>query len=300
LADIATKQLGVGDVLSVFRTASYAFATEAEIQGVKRTVGLMPEASSFGGLAAVYFALLLFTRNAYPPAIRGQVVMPLTGACGVLAVLSTSSTAYVALGITLALFMLEGARGLVFGAAMEKARTFREMAFVFVILTIFFFSAMFFDQTRDILYSIFDQMILQKTQSASYIERSSWTRAALEAWEMTGGLGVGAGSVRTSNLFANILASTGFLGFGLFCIFLIRVFTSPRPTKDRRLADMMRGLKLTLVPSLAGAALAGTTPDYGSTNAALFGAIVGAAALNYSKMKNATVPRPAWREKITT
>ena len=171
------------------------------------------------------------------------------------------------------------------------------MVIVVTTTTVLFIAAMFFDQTRDTLYSILDQMVLQKTQSASYIERSSWTRVALEAWEATGGLGVGAGSVRTSNLFANILASTGFLGFGLFIIFLIKIFISAPPTNNRRLSELVKGSKLALIPSLAGAALAGTTPDYGSTNAALFGVIAGATALNYSRTRMASVRKPLWQDR---
>ena len=279
LLDLITNRLGMGDVLSVFRTASYGLAITAEIQGVKRTIGLMPEASSFGGLVAFYFALLLFTRHVYAPSVRRRTVNPLIAACGAFAVLSTSSTAYAALAVTVCLFTLNNVRGLLFGSAVDRSRYLRELILVVVTVTILFLAAMFFDETRDTLYSIFDQMVLQKTQSSSYIERSSWTRVALEAWEATGGLGVGAGSVRTSNFFANILASTGFPGFALFLAFLVRVFTSPPPAGDQRLAELVRGSKLALVPSLVGASLAGTTPDYGGTTAALFGIVVGAAAL---------------------
>jgi hypothetical protein len=161
-----------------------------------------------------------------------------------------------------------------------------------------FLGAMFFDETRNTLYSIFDQMILQKTQTASYIERSAWTRVAFEAWLTTDGLGVGVGSVRTSNFFANILASTGFLGFGLFGLFLLRIFTL-RPPADRRLAELLRGSKLTLVPTLFGAAVAGTTPDYGGMIAALFGIIVGAAAFNHYKLRMARLPASSWQDQTT-
>jgi hypothetical protein len=298
LLDIVTSRLGMGDALSVFRTASYSFLTAAEVQGVRRTVGLMPEASSFGALATFYFSLLLFTRDMYAPSIRSRIVLPLVAACGAFAVLSTSSTAYVALGVTIALFLLDDARGLFFGGAVGRSRKLRELAFVVVALTFMFLGAMFFDETRNTLYSIFDEMILQKTQSASYIERSAWTRVAFEAWLTTDGLGVGVGSVRTSNFFANILASTGFLGFGLFGLFLLRIFTL-RPPADRRLAELLRGSKLTLVPTLFGAAVAGTTPDYGGMIAALFGIIVGAAAFNHYKLRMARLPASSWQDQTT-
>jgi hypothetical protein len=297
LADIVTKRLGIADALSVFRTASYAFATEAEVQGFQRTIGLMPEASAFGSHAAFHFSLLLFTRDMYAPSIRARVVLPLIAACGALAVLSTSSTAYVALGVTIALFLLDCVRGLLFGAAIDRSRKLRELAFVVVTLIVLFLAAMFFDQTRDSLHSVFDEMILQKTQSASYIQRSSWTQTALEAWLATGGFGVGVGSVRTSNFFANTLASTGFLGFGLFVVFLVRVFTSAAPQADRRLSELVKGSKLTLFPAFVGAALAGTTPDYGGAIAALFGIIVGASALNYSRLRTASRPLSSSQER---
>jgi hypothetical protein len=299
LLDIITSRLGIGDALSSFRTANYAFLTTGDIQGVKRTIGLMPEASSFGGLAAFYFSLLLFTRNMYSPSVRWRTVTPLIAACGALAVLSTSSTAYVALGVTALLFALENIRGVLVGAVVDRSRYLKELMLVVVTSTLLLLAAMLLDETRDTLYKIFDQMILQKTQSSSYIERSSWTRVAFEAWEATGGLGVGVGSVRTSNFFVNILASTGFLGFALFLAFLIKVFVSSPPTKDRRLAELVRGSKLTLIPSLVGASLAGTTPDYGGTIAALFGIIVGATALNYSRPRMARPTPSSWQDQTT-
>src|ERR1700712_1751716 len=62
--DFASQYLPLQPFMEVFRTASYALITEAEVQDVKRVVGLMPEASSFGSLSLNFLAALYFFRRA--------------------------------------------------------------------------------------------------------------------------------------------------------------------------------------------------------------------------------------------
>ena len=65
--DLASHYLPLQPVLEVFRTATYALLTDVAILDAKRVVGLMPEASSFGGLALAFLASLYFFRRAMPP-----------------------------------------------------------------------------------------------------------------------------------------------------------------------------------------------------------------------------------------
>ncbi len=95
VVDLAGKLVGGGDVLAFIRTASYAMLSEEEIGGFSRITGGCSEAS---GYAATSLASLGFTfaywRNSGSPLALGLTVCTL-----VLLVFSTSTTAYVGLGL---------------------------------------------------------------------------------------------------------------------------------------------------------------------------------------------------------
>jgi hypothetical protein len=273
--DIIFNIAGMGDILDVFRTASYSFLVDVEAANVRRVVGLMPEASAFGGWGSGLGAILLFTRHAFQAKTRDRIVLPLAVACTLLAALSTSSTAYGVLLVVVALYGFDNGWRLAFGSSPVRARAGLELLWLGLIVLIGFCSLLFLDGLRNTILDVLDQMVFQKTSSSSYEERSLWTLTAFEAWQSSLGLGIGVGSVRTSNFFVNILASTGAIGFALFSAFLGRVFLADNRLGDPELNELVWGLKLAIIPGMVGSALAGTTPDYGGVSGAIFGTIVG-------------------------
>jgi len=285
LLDFATSLVGLGDTLSIFRNASYAFMTEGEISGVRRLVGLMPEASAFGTVAITNFALLLFARNLYSPRVRNTIVLPLALLCGALAGLSTSSTAYVALIVVVALYLWDASGRLSVGTDEEKKQALREFGAVAAFGLIGLLLILSFEQTRNTLFSLVDTMVLKKTQSSSFTERSSWNDWAMKAFSGTYGMGVGVGGVRTSNFFVNILSSTGVIGTFFMALFLLKIVRSKAKVDDVPMIEMIHAAKFTLVPILFMQLLVGTIPDYGVMTGALFGIIVGVASAVKRKIK---------------
>jgi hypothetical protein len=275
LLDMAAGSVGASSMLDVFRTAGYTYLIDVEMAGVRRTVGLMPEASSFGSFAVFWTGLLLFARRIYSPRTRALVVFPLIGACAAMAVLSTSSTAFAGLAVLALTHLADMLGRLVDRRADDRIQVAREIVIQLGVAVVILIVLMAVDGTRETLFKLVDEVVLQKSQSSSYEERSAWTSQAVEALGATHGLGVGVGSLRTSNYFVNVLATTGWLGFGPFSAFLALVFLS-RPTRigDPRIRELARGAKLVLVPSFAMATLSATTPDYGVATGALFGIIV--------------------------
>ncbi|CAL4869856.1 hypothetical protein MMA231_04148 (plasmid) [Asticcacaulis sp. MM231] len=289
LMDLVTSMVGMGDMLDIFRNASYAFMTEGEISGVRRVVGLMPEASAFGTVAVTNFALLLFGRNLFSQEMRNKVVMPLALLCGALAGLSTSSTAYVALMVVVAVYFWTNFRRLNIGTTEEKRQALGEFTALAGFALLGLILILSFEETRNTLFSLVDTMILKKTQSASFTERSSWNEWAMNAFYGTYGMGVGVGGVRTSDFFINILASTGVIGAFFFGCFLIKIVFAKTRMADPQLLELIRTSKLTLIPILVMQLLVGTIPDYGVVTGALFGVIIGAA---YA-VKRKPAPQPA-------
>jgi hypothetical protein len=277
LADMVLSNIGLSAVLEVFRTASYKMMDEAEIAGVRRVIGMMSEPSSYGALATTFGALLLFCRNAFEPKTRFRLAYPLAIGCILFAVLSTSSTAYGAMAVLGALHVADIAWRLIFSAPNMRKDLYIELTasiFAAAAALLVFLS---WDAGREMAMRMLDSIIFKKSQGDSYIERSAWTRQGFEAFKATYGIGVGVGSVRTSNFFVNILASTGVLGSLLFAAFLLRVFLARIPSRMREHFEFVHGAKLTIVVMFVSLFLAGTTPDYGLLMAALFGGIAGLA-----------------------
>ena len=94
LADLVCYRLGASALLEPFRTASYELLTDVEAAGLKRVVGLTPEASAFGSLCVSSAAALLLLRPLYRPGWERRLALFALVGVALLGLLSTSSTAY--------------------------------------------------------------------------------------------------------------------------------------------------------------------------------------------------------------
>lgn len=261
------------DLLEPFRNA-YALLTSAEVMGVKRVVGLMPEASSYGTSCVGAAATLIFIRPCFEGAFLRNYLVPLTGLFLLLmAVLSTSSSAYVGLAVFALLFAGNWLRralsddapareGLKWEAIISLMAALAGLAVITLI-----------PHAMDPVYDMLDLMVFKKHESDSYLERNNWTKVAMHAFFATYGVGVGIGSVRTSNWFVNILGSTGVIGAALLGSFIVRLYVRRCRASDPRTRELATGLKIGLLPQFAMLALIGTTPDFGVGIAAAMGTI---------------------------
>jgi hypothetical protein len=74
------------------------------------------------------------------------------------------------------------------------------------------------------IYERLDALIFKKSETTSFDDRTRCTNTPLNAFFATDGLGVGFGSVMTSNWFVAILSSTGIFGAVLLFIFILRLY----------------------------------------------------------------------------
>ncbi|SIT41226.1 hypothetical protein BN2476_270035 [Paraburkholderia piptadeniae] len=83
----------------------------------------------------------------------------------------------------------------------------------------------------------FFEMLLDKADSASGIERSAWSRQAVNTLFDTYGFGVGIGSPRASRFPLILLSNLGIVGTMFFCAFVLKSVMTPipdsRPAIDR-------------------------------------------------------------------
>jgi hypothetical protein len=269
--DLVFYRAGLSELLSPFRTAHYSLLTDVEEAGTKRVVGLTPEASAYGPLCVTGASALLFLRPLYP---AGRSRLAATAAfflLVVMAFLSTSSTAIIGLVVLLSLFVID----LIYrtlsksGKAVNRLR-WEIQAAVLIVLGALVFGLAMPDKVAPV-FELLNESIFNKTNSDSYFQRSLWTQIGWQAFLDTGGLGVGIGSIRTSNWAVNILGSTGLFGGLLMFGFLAqKLFASTRNRYPEEPA-FAHALKLAFLPPLAMSFLSGTMPDIGMEMAVILG-----------------------------
>lgn len=254
--------------LSPFRTATYALLTNIEVQGGRRVVGLMPEASAFGGQCVADFCLLLFLRSSFPPGRLKAYAVPAT-LCGLLAMaaLSTSSSAYVGLAVVFALAGLDWARSALWSKGRLKRQLVQDAVVAVVALTALLALIAFRPSVLAPAADMIDLMVFQKSKSQSFAERSYANQAGLDAFRATSGLGVGIGGARTSSLLAAYLSNTGAIGTALIGAFLLQTLLRRAASPA---ADTLRATKYTLIAIFVMMLLAATTPDFGVVAGVLY------------------------------
>jgi len=226
LVDFASQYLPLDGLMAPFRTATYALATNVEVLGSKRVVGLMPEASAYGGLclglvsAIVFFRRAIIdtrVRNIYAPLVIGLLLL----CCW----LSKSSGTYLGLGILALVASAEAMLRAFSGGGsrnLYRQDLVGELAVAFGLFALVVAIAILRPSVLDPIYELVDRMVLQKTESDSYEERGMWRTVALESISATNGLGVGLGGTRSSSSMVAIFSNTGLLGGFLYFAFVLQ------------------------------------------------------------------------------
>lgn len=288
LLDYASQYISLDPVLELFRTASYALLTTDEVLGGKRVVGLMPEASSFGSIALTFLSALYFFRRAITPNyLKTRIVPVLMGGLLILIWMSTSSAAYLGLGVLGFVAVAEW----ITRVCLRQNNPYLRYG----ILKEFYVGALVLVGTMLLLLAtpkvfspvqeMLDVMILQKSTSSSFEERSMWTRVSWEALVSTGGLGVGLGGTRASNFAVSLFSNAGILGGLLYITFLLQCLIFRRaPRWDYEGATYQAAIRYAYLPSFVAALTVGTTPDFGTFNAFFFGFSVALAGSRVSSL----------------
>ncbi len=287
MLDHASQHINVGFILDPFRTASYSLLVEHGVLGMKRVVGLMPEASAYGPMAVTHGVLLFLWKDAFEHRRLRHYSAVLVPLLFVFGFLSASSMAYLTIGASVAVL---GARSVLrmlrrrpaARAARLPWRVAAAMTLAGILLLYNLIPTPFAP-----IGGLVERMVFEKTGSSSFDERMSWNAVSLAALVDTYGVGVGIGGTRTSSLPVAFLASFGVLGTLLLIGLIARVLLSRklhRHPADRILCD---GSAWALVPLLSSNLLTATTPQLGWL------AVVIAVQAAFGVARCAAAPRPA-------
>jgi hypothetical protein len=256
-------------ISTVFRNGSYAVLDQS-IGEVVRIAGIMPEASSYAAYGFCWFVLVTeFWLRDIMPKTTGIAALLL----GTILAASTSSTAYVSLGAYLIALIL---RMMVAPKFFRFQKAFALAAFA-VFLTVAITAMMIATPAIvDTMLSILQRMTVDKADSTSGQQRAFWAKQGFAAFKASYGLGIGAGSFRSSSLVTAIIGSVGVIGSTAFVLHLISVFQPTNTSTFRQSDDQMEAVGIAaawaalfaIVASSFGAA----SPDPGPSFAIFAGA----------------------------
>ena len=204
-----------------FRNSSYVQMDDA-VGGFVRIRGFLPEASTYAGIA---FALFVATAELWYRSVRLRSTGPAALIMGLVLIFSTSSTAYFALGIY-GLFFVLRTLALPGISDIGKARSA-----VVALMLAGFVAAIIYVVSPEIIHSLNDvvkRMTVEKSTSDSSLQRMFWAMQGWDAFRHSWGLGIGAGSFRSSSLVLAILGSMGVIGVVTLAIYLANVFQPGR------------------------------------------------------------------------
>jgi hypothetical protein len=271
ILDLVSYRVGISGLLDPFRTAQYALLTDVEAAGAKRVVGLTSEASTYGALCINAATAILFLRPLYPRGGRRIAATLAVLSLLVMAALSTSATAFAGGAALGCLYVVDLARRYLDRKAVGRAGLSLEIGAVAGVAIVGLAIVLLFPERVAPLFEVVDKIVFQKTASLSYRQRSLWTHVGWQAFLDSGGLGVGLGSIRTSNWEVSILGSTGLFGGFLIFGFLAQRLASSTKHLPPEEAAFATALKLSLPPFLVMSSLAGTIPDIGIGVATILG-----------------------------
>lgn len=286
-------------VVEFFRNGSYS-QVDQRTKSFIRINGIMPEPSIYADFGLAWFILCfeLWLRHIRPRATGLAAAL-----MAIVLMLSTSSTAYVGLA-GYALILVGRAALMPSYLRSDKliaigAVALLGTAFVALLMITSSEAAQAFEE-------MIRQMTVDKAGSDSGLQRAFWARQGIDAFFVSYGLGIGAGSFRSSSIVTAILGGMGIVGIVSFIAYLLQVGWPRRSGQSGSEAgDIADAMGWTAIASLIPALLTQASPDPGMDFACFAGIAIAlksrAARLNRtadhtSNLRVSAVPPPAgWR-----
>jgi len=256
--NLAELHLNIPSLLQLVRNASYAILVGGDIGGLQRISGTFAETSTFSAFTVPLFAFTAcLWRDGVRPRYSGTVALLTL----LFLLMSTSSTAYAALGAYVAL-----AAGATLWRALARLQPMRIGAGVWLLWSAAVVACVLVlarPEIADRVSDFFTITLTRKLESSSGIERGSWNMQAWINFVDLNGLGVGLGTARASSFALVLLSNLGALGTALFLAFVARLLMAPKQAAGDDAAPVARASRHALVAALIAACISGTVFDLG-------------------------------------
>lgn len=265
---------------AMFRNGSYG-QLEQSIGGFTRISGIWPEPSGFAAYGFCWFALMseLWLRNVMP---RRTGLAAL--AMALVLVASTSSTAYVSLAGYGAILVL---RAMIFPEFFSSGKVVRIILAGLAVATFASLLMLANSDLADRLFTILKRMTVDKAESSSAEQRAFWAKQGFAAFKISYGLGIGAGSFRSSSLATAILGSMGLIGVATFLGYLAVIFRPMRNSSFSQSATPIGAVgeasSWAAISSMLPAVLGAASPDPGAVFSIFAGVALGLTPFRISR-----------------
>ncbi len=241
-------------LLDLVRNASYAQLTQ-DAGGFVRISGFFPETSAFSAFGVTLFVLMA---ECWIRDIHARRTGLTAVATAFVLLISTSSSAYVGLGayvvvLTLRIIFFP------FGIGAKKIAVLLLFALATVLVGLVMAAAL--PNLVTTFVDVMADMTLRKGQSASGLQRAFWAAQGFEAFRVSYGFGIGAGSFRSSSLFTAILGSLGVVGLVSFGTYLL-VVAKPLNRSTHGRTTLPNGKAIDFGGACAVAAIVGLAPEF--------------------------------------
>ncbi|MGH6946630.1 MAG: hypothetical protein ACREDZ_04825 [Kiloniellales bacterium] len=229
--EMARFYAGVVFPASFFHSnAGYADAYGQVLAGtVLRVSGPFTEPA---GLAYHFAGFLLFAWCRYLQRPNRPSSLLIVLVCLAMMAASTSTTAFAIMGLFALVVIKDGLSGTT--SIAGKIRLSSGHLITLVLLGVAAAGAVVFIQSYwQYVDEVVTQMVLEKSRTSSFEQRTGVDLLAIDILIQTGGIGVGLGSHKPNNLAMTLLSNTGIAGFLTFAAFLFDVIRWPAGP-DRR------------------------------------------------------------------
>ena len=264
LIDVAAASTGMESLLEPFRNAEYSLLTNDAVgSGMRKVVGLTPEASAYGPICVEFAAAIGLLRTVYAEGHQRMYATIVAVSLVLMALLSTSSTAYGGLAVLGLVYAAHWVRRAAYPSALAQSGILGELLVGLSLIIALLLILIAHANLLNPLLNLIDEQIFNKPQTSSFYERSLWNSTAWDALVSTWGLGIGFGSTRTSSWFAAVVSGAGFVGAAFMGVFLVQTLARRSISRIVLSVEIMTALKLSLVPALVMVGITAPGPDFG-------------------------------------
>ncbi len=271
-AALAAKGTALQAVVSLFRNGIY-MQLDQSFAGFARISGISPEPSLYSSYGLIWF---VFTTELWLRDLDRRWSGAAALALLFTLIASTSTTAYVGLFAYGAVLLV---RQFLVISTISVAKGLTIVACLALLLAGALGLAAGTDEVVRAMGRVLRLTTAEKLESSSGVARFLWARQGLDAFLHSWGLGVGAGSFRSSSIVTAILGGSGAIGLAALLLYLARIF---RPvTGASRLPAGTAGAAVSAAAAwtvglmLIPASVSAPSPDPGLVWGLLAGAALG-------------------------
>ena len=262
LADVLLPDAIWSVVTRFFRNGSYAQLNQS-VGGFERIAGIMPEASSYAGYGFPWFVLMaeLWLRDVLPRR-TGLIALVLAGVL----IFSTSSTAYASLAVYAALLAV---RMVLFPLAFPVRKPILIVGVIIACAVATSSLVLINPHLAENMLAVLRRLTIDKADSSSGLQRTFWARQGYDAFATSFGLGIGAGSFRSSNILTAVLGSMGVIGVVTALIYVGQMFLPLRKStylvSENAVQSVGTAASWAALCAIIPGILAAPSPDPGAT-----------------------------------